>query len=140
MYFLWGYGTFRLTGSHVPLFCGAFFSIWNIYPRYCGVETLLERIDKMPGIYAHDDFHSAVKKSFSITKNRGVSDFYLTILIHPAMNILTLFFLLEILLPEIKLTGNHIYTRYLFLLIFTFVGAINFLRKGVRFFRLLNFK
>lgn len=144
MYFLWGFGTFRLTGSYVPLFCGAFFAIWNIYPRYCGLETMLERIDKLPAVYDKEEFHTAVKNSFSVGKNRGISDFYLTILVHPAMNVLTIFFIIEIFKPEFRFAGTpvytQIYTRYLLLLIFTFIGAINFLRKGVRFFRLLDFE
>lgn len=139
MYFFWGYGTFRLTGSHIPLFCGIFFAAWNIYPRFCGVETLLERLDKAPAVYNKPDFHTALKGSFVTEKNRGGVDYYLTILIHPAINLLTIFYLIEIFLPEIRFSDYAFTTRYFLLLMFTLAGMVNFVRKGIRFFRLLHF-
>ena len=140
MYFFWGYGAFRLTGNPVALFCGAFFAAWNIYPRFCGVETLLERLDKAPEVHGNPQFHDAVANSFSIKKGRGEVDLLLTILIHPAMNLLTLFFFLEILYPVIHVGGHSYYTRLVLLSVFTLMGVANFIRKGLRFYRILKFK
>ena len=139
MYFFWGYGTFRLTGSHIPLFCGMFLAGWNIYPRFCAVETLLERLDKAPEIYRNPAFHQAVRKSFVVQKDRGRADFFLTVLIHPSMNVLTIFYLAEIFYPAVLLSGIPLNTRFLLLCVFTAAGAVNLVRKGVRFFRVLYF-
>ena len=139
MYFFWGYGTFRLTDNVLALFCGAFFAAWNIYPRFCGVETLLERLDKSPEVQNNPDFEHAVAHSFSIKKERGKADFLLTMLVHPAMNLLTVFFLVEIFFPKTAIGDNSYYTRIVLLFIFTVVGITNFARKGVRFYRILKF-
>lgn len=139
MYFFWGYGAFRLTGNPLALFSGAFFATWNIYPRFCAVETLLERLDKAPTVQENPQFHAAVANSFSISKDRGEVDFFLTILIHPAMNLLTLFFFLEIFYPIINIGDHSYYTRLTLLLIFTAVGIANFIRKGIRFYTVLKF-
>jgi len=84
MYFLWGYGTFRLTGSEIPLFLGAFFAAWNIYPRFCGVEVLLERLDKAPWVYQKEPFKRALAGAFVTSAQRGKADYWLTVLVHPA--------------------------------------------------------
>lgn len=139
MYFFWGYGTFRLTGSVIPLFCGTFFAAWNVYPRFCGVETLLERLDKTPAVYEKPTFLKALRDSFSVQMDRGRTDFLLTLFVHPAMNLLTIFYLIEIFLPLIPWGNSAFDTRYILLLIYTAVGLINFVRKGIRFFRLLDF-
>ncbi len=139
MYFFWGYGTMHLTGSVLPLFCGAFFAAWNIYPRFCAVETLLERLDKAPFVYDNPAFQKATANSFSVKKERGRADYFLTMLVHPALNLLTLFFLIEIFIPSITLGGDAIPTRYILISAYTIVGIVNFMRKGVRFFRLLDF-
>ena len=139
MYFFWGFGTFRLTGSYIPLFCGAFFSAWNIYPRFCAVETLLERMDKAPAILENSRFHDSVKSAFVINQQRGKADFVLTMFIHPSMNLLTIFFVLEIIMNEISFFGFIFSSRYLFLLIFTITGVMNFFRKSIRFNNTLNF-
>lgn len=139
MYFFWGYGTFRLTGSHLPLFAGTFMAAWSIYPRFCGVETLLERLDKAPDVYKKPEFHRAVGESFVVKKERGQADYFLTLFIHPAMNLLTIFFLIEIFYSGIKWSGGTIETRLTLLLLFVFVGLLNFVRKGVKFFRALDF-
>ncbi len=139
MYFFWGYGAFRLTGSHIPLFLGAFFAAWNIYPRFCGVETLLERLDKTPEVYNKGSFHEAVEGAFSVTESRGRIDYMLTMFVHPAMNLLTLLFVIEIFIPVIRLDSFSISSRLLFLILYTGAGILNFFRKGVRFFKLLDF-
>jgi hypothetical protein len=139
MYFLWGYGAFRLTHSHIPLLCGAFLSAWNIFPRFCGVETLLERIDKAPQILQNPLFPSALAQSFVTKRERGQADFFLTVLIHPAMNLLTIFFLFEILLPEVKIGSYLINIRQIFLILYSAISLVNFLRKGIRYFKILNF-
>ena len=139
MYFFWGFGTFRLTGSYLPLFCGAFFAAWNIYPRFCAVETLLERMDKAPEILNNQKFHESVKKAFVVKKERGGADFMLTMFVHPSMNLLSVFFLVEIFIKEVVIGENTLYLRYALLLIFTLVGIVNFVRKGVRFKRSLDF-
>lgn len=139
MYFFWGYGAYRLTGNVIPLFCGAFFAAWNVYPRFCGVETLLERLDKSPEITQKFAFHNALRKSFSISADRGRADFLLTIIVHPAMNLLLVFFLIEIAVPEVHWADSTYQTRYILLLLYTIGGGVNYVRKGVRFFRLLKF-
>jgi phosphatidylglycerophosphate synthase len=139
MYFFWGYGTYRLTGSQLPLFCGAFLAAWTIYPRFCGVETLLERLDKVPGVYHKPEFHRAVGESFVVKEERGRADFFLTILVHPAMNLLTLFFLFEIFRPELSWSGSPYETRYVLLILFVFVALLNFVRKSIKFSRALDF-
>ncbi len=138
MYFLWGYGTFRLTGSHLPLFAGMLLGGWSIYPRFCGVETLLERLDKAPRIYEKPAFHQAVARAFVTSRERGRADFLLTIFAHPAMNLLTVFFLLEILLPTAPL-GDGIPTRALLLGGYTLASLANLIRKSARYFRTLDF-
>jgi phosphatidylglycerophosphate synthase len=139
MYFFWGYGAFRLTGSQFPLFCGVFLAAWNIYPRFCLVETLLERLDKAPGVIHLAQFNRAVGAAFVTQKNRGKTDYLLTIFVHPAANLVTLFFLFEIILPEIKISGHAFSARLILIALFTFVSAANFLRKGIRHFRALDF-
>jgi len=139
MYFFWGLGTARLTGDLLPIYYGAFFAAWNIYPRFCAVETLLERLDKAPSIYDSGKFHRAVAHSFSINEERGKTDLVLTMFVHPAMNLLTLFFLIEIFKPVIVLGSITFDTRFVFLIAYTIVGLWNFIRKGRRFFKLLNF-
>jgi hypothetical protein len=139
MYFFWGYGTFLLTGSHPALLCGAFFAAWNIYPRFCGVETLLERLDKAVIIDDKEAFARALGSSFVTESRRGRADYLLTMFVHPAMNLLTLFFILETILPAVRFEDYTIYTRYVFLAGYTLAGLVNFVRKGVRFFRLLEF-
>jgi phosphatidylglycerophosphate synthase len=139
MYFFWGYGAFRLTGGQFPLFCGVFLAAWNIYPRFCLVETLLERLDKAPGVIHLPHFSRAVGASFVTQATRGKTDYTLTIFFHPAANLLAIFFLLELLLPEIKLFDHVFSVRLMLLAIFTFVSAANFLRKGIRHFRALDF-
>lgn len=139
MYFFWGYGTFLLTGSHLPLFCGTFMAAWSIYPRFCGVETLLERLDKAPDVYAKAEFHRAVGESFVVKEERGRTDFFLTLFVHPAMNVLTIFFVLEIIWPEIAWADQTFETRSALLLIFVLIGLLNFIRKSIKFFRALDF-
>lgn len=139
MYFFWGFGTFRLTGSYLPLFCGVFFAAWNIYPRFCAVETLLERMDKAPEILNNQKFHESVKKAFVVKKDRGGVDFVLTMFVHPSMNLLTIFFLVEIFIKDAVIMNSSISLRYAFLLVFTFIGIANFVRKGLRFKRSLDF-
>lgn len=139
MYFFWGYGTFRLTGSHIPLFCGAFFAAWNIYPRFCGVETLLERLDKAPAVYEKSAFRRALAESFVVNQERGKADFMLTLFVHPAINLLTLFFIVELLISQVTIIETEISTRLVLLLIYTLVGLVNFLRKGTKFFKALDF-
>jgi phosphatidylglycerophosphate synthase len=139
MYFCWGYGAFLLTGSHLALFCGAFFAAWNIYPRFCGVETMLERLDKAAIIDDKEAYAKALGSSFVTERRRGRADYLLTMFVHPAMNLLTIFFLLEILIPIIPVQGYVVHTRYIFLLGYTLAGLVNFVRKGWRFFRILDF-
>jgi len=141
MYFLWGYGTFRLTGSELPLFLGAFFAAWNIYPRFCGVEVMLERLDKAPQVYQKEAFGRALAGAFVTSSERGRADYWLTMFVHPAINLITLAFLIEIFVPKIFLSpaGHSFHTRYALLLAYTVVGVINFLRKGVRYYRMLDF-
>jgi phosphatidylglycerophosphate synthase len=140
MYFMWGYGTYRLTGSEVPLFLGAFFAAWNIYPRFCGVEVLLERLDKAPQVYQKESFHKALAGAFVTSFQRGRADYWLTMLVHPAINLITMMFLIEMFVPTISYAGNIYYTRYILLIIYTIVGLVNFLRKGVRYYQLLDFE
>ena len=139
MYFFWGYGGFRLSGSHIPLFCGVFLAAWNIYPRFCAVETLLERLDKVPAVYGKANFTQALKGAFVISEERGRIDYYLTVIIHPSINLVTLCFILENIIRDISLLNMVIPLRMLFLYLFTFIGLVNFFRKTVRFFRLLDF-
>ena len=139
MYFFWGYGTFRLTGSHIPLFCGTFFAAWNIFPRFCGVETLLERLDKAPAVYEKPAFHRALSNSFVVERDRGKADFYLTMFVHPVMNLLSIFYLIEIFLPQFHWMDHAYDTRYALLFVFTLIGMLNFIRKSVKFFRSLEF-
>jgi hypothetical protein len=139
MYFCWGYGAFRFTGSQFPLFCGVFLAAWNIYPRFCLVETLLERLDKAPGVIRLSQFNRAVGASFVTERTRGKTDYLLTILVHPAANLLTLFFLFEVLLPRITIFEYTVSTRLILLALYTLVSAANFLRKGIRHFHALEF-
>ena len=139
MYFFWGYGAFRLTGNHIPLFCGIFFAAWNIYPRFCAVETLLERLDKAPEVYRKRAFIRALKGSFVTEKGRGEADFYLTIFVHPPINLLTLFFIVEVFFNNFRLFDYELTTRVVFIVIYTLVGIVNFARKTFRFYRLLHF-
>jgi len=140
MYFLWGYGTFRLTGSELPLFLGAFFAAWNIYPRFCGVEVLLERLDKAPQVYQKETFQRALAGAFVISPQRGRADYWLTMFVHPAINLITLAFIIEIYIPTFSLGGQSYHTRYALLLAYTLVGVVNFVRKGVRYYRMLDFE
>ncbi|MFH1861583.1 MAG: CDP-alcohol phosphatidyltransferase family protein [bacterium] len=139
MYFCWGYGTYLLTQQPVALFCGFFFAAWNIYPRFCGVETLLERLDKMPEVQQNPAFHTAVADSFVTVKQRGVADYWLTVFVHPAVNALTIAYILELIRPELVVANFTISTRYFLLLVYTLIGLLNFLRKSLRFFRMLRF-
>ncbi|RJP78415.1 MAG: CDP-alcohol phosphatidyltransferase family protein [Candidatus Zixiibacteriota bacterium] len=139
MYFFWGWGAFRLTGSAVPLLCGAFLAAWTIYPRFCLVETLLERLDKAPGVLRRPEFRTALGAAFVTTQQRGRADFVLTLLVHPAMNLLTLFFAAEILLPRLTMTGHDLPLRLILLLGYTAVSAANFARKAVHHVRALDF-
>jgi hypothetical protein len=139
MYFCWGYGTFHLTGSQIPLICGFALSAWNIIPRFCGVETLLERLDKAPEVYDNQEFHQALKKSFAIRPERGRVDYLLTLFVHPAVNALTLFFLLEAIFPVWNTSGFNLSSRYLFILLYSLISLANLVRKGIRYFKILNF-
>ncbi|TKJ39939.1 hypothetical protein CEE37_09385 [candidate division LCP-89 bacterium B3_LCP] len=139
MYFFWGYGTYRLTGMQLPIFCGVFLAAWNIFPRFCCVETLLERLDKAPHVAEKPDFHKAVGESFVVKKERGGTDFVLTLLVHPAMNLLTIFFVIEIFYSRMTWGNFGIETRYALLIVYTIVGASNFIRKSVKFYRVLDF-
>jgi phosphatidylglycerophosphate synthase len=139
MYFLWGYGTYRLTGSELPLFLGAFFAAWNIYPRFCGVEVLLERLDKAPQVYPKEAFKRALAGAFVTSPGRGRADYWLTMFVHPAINLITLAFLIEIFVPTIGLLGRPFHTRYALLMVYTLIGVVNFVRKSVRYYRMLDF-
>jgi phosphatidylglycerophosphate synthase len=139
MYFFWGYGTFRLSGSQIPLFCGIFLAAWNIYPRFCLVEVLLERLDKAPGVIHNAGFHRALGAAFVTQKSRGRADFFLTMFVHPVANLLTFIFLFEVFLPEIEFLGHTLYIRMILLMLFTSVSVANYLRKATKDFRVLNF-
>lgn len=138
MYFCWGYGAYRLTGADLALFCGFFFAAWNIYPRFCGVETLLERLDKAPKVLDRPEFHKAVAGSFVTGKTRGKADYWLTVIVHPAVNAVTMCFLLETIFPGAELFGT-VPLRLVLLYGYTAAGVANFVRKGVRFFGMLEF-
>jgi len=139
MYFFWGIGGWRISGSMVPMYCGAFFAVWNIYPRFCAVETLLERLDKMPEVYRKAEFHQAIAASFVTAKNRGKADYWLTVLVHPAVNLLTLLFILEAVIPAVEIGQQDYSLRSMGILAFTLAGIWNFLRKCVRYFKQLDF-
>jgi len=139
MYFFWGIGGWRISDSMLPLYCGAFFALWNIYPRFCAVETLLERLDKAPEILNNNGFQRAIAAAFVTEKNRGKTDYWLTVFVHPALNALTLLFICELIIPFIIIGGNHYHFRVIGIIIFTLAGIWNFLRKGLRYFKLLNF-
>jgi hypothetical protein len=139
MYFCWGYGAYKLTGWEIPLFCGMILGGWNIYPRFCGVETLLERLDKAPEVQNHPKFPQALAKSFAVNYQRGKIDYWLTVFFHPAINAITICFLIEIIIPSFDISGFEIATRSGLLYIYTAVGLANFVRKGIRFYMILDF-
>ncbi|MCX6639067.1 MAG: CDP-alcohol phosphatidyltransferase family protein [bacterium] len=139
MYFFWGYGAYRLTGSQVPLFCGLFLAAWVIYPRFCLVETLLERLDKAPGVLFRPEFRSALNSAFVRSIKSSATDYVLTLFVHPALNLLTICYILEIFMPRFTAAGFQFSLRFIFIILYTFVSLVNLLRKVVCHFRALNF-
>ena len=140
MYFCWGLGGCIVSDSLIPLFCGTFFAAWNIYPRFCMVETLLERLDKAPEVYDVGEFGEAVNASFITEKKRGKADFFLTVFFHPVMNVLTICYFIEAFIPVFQFSGNELSTRFVLISIIALAGLWNFVRKAMRYFEKLNFR
>jgi hypothetical protein len=90
-------------------------------------------------VLANERFKKAVRNTFSVSQARARIDHFLTIFVYPAVNLITIFYLVELFIPTVTIGITTYPIRLLFLIVFTLVGLANFLRKGVRFFRLLEF-